>query len=326
MGGVGFAVVEFDTTGLMASHSDRATEITIVQLSVDGRVQHRWSSRLSIPDRHPSDPGVRAAPRFDEIVGTVVSLLSGRVLVAHGATLHLGFLARELERVGVSLPDSTVAVCTLHRTQRLYPGIPRSARQACLALGAQPGSLPSDGNFRTGDATTTATLLATLIARDEDRSFWARRVREAHAVVWPRVSGARAAAVAGTRSAETVAPAGFFPRLVPQLPVTAGPDEHHDYLALVDLCLVRGWLGEADSLALVRLAERLNISRFVCESLHVEYFRALSDLALRETATLSHSRVARLWAVGHLLDLPTSAVLDALGQLHRRDVRQLLAG
>lgn len=331
MGGPGFAVVEFTTTGLNTAGSDRATGISIAQLNPDGHLERQWRTRLRV-DGYPAFSG--SDPEFADVAPIVVDLLAGRILVAHGASFHLGFLARELGRVALAVPHDAVALCTLQLAHEVAPRVSRSATVCCAELGGGSDRPPTAQSW--GDATATVALLATLIGLDDDPAFWQRHLGEAHTTAWPVLTVADAPVLAVSAEADTArtgdgtaqaeVTSGFLARLVPQLPVALGPAEHHDYLALLDLCLLRGWLTERHSLSLVRMAERLNISRFVCESLHLDYFAALCELAHRDAAALTDSRIARLWAVGDLLDLPMSAILDALGQLQRDTTRQLLAG
>jgi DNA polymerase-3 subunit epsilon len=332
MRGPGFAVVEFDTTGLMAAGTDRAIEIAIVQLSAAGRVEQRWSSRLSVPERASSGqlPPLRygsriEVPEFRQVVGTITGLLAGRVLVAHGAAFHLGFLAREFERANARLPTNAVHLCTMQMTRDFAHDAPRALRASSARLHAETALAPAGSSALVGDVAQTASLLATLIGLDDDHAFWERHLSDALDVEWPRFATRRAApAQVVDHVPEVEEP--FLARLVQALPTTGGPAEHLDYLALIDRCLVHARLLGHESLTLVKLAEQLNISRYVCESLHLDYFAALCDLAHRSDAPLTDEQLAQLWAVGDLLDLPMSAILAALQDSRQSETRRLLAG
>jgi DNA polymerase-3 subunit epsilon len=331
MRGPGFAVVEFDTTGLMAADNDRAIEIAIVQLSAAGRVEQRWSSRLSVSERASSGqlPPLRygsrvEVPEFRQVMGTVLGLLAGRVLVAHSVSFHLGFLARELERAGSVLPADAVSLCTMQMARDFAPRIPRALRACSGQLSAETVPRPAGASPLVGDADQTASLLATLIGLGDDE-FWERHLSDALDVDWPRFAARRAAPARVVDHAADEAEA-FLARLANALPAVDGPAEHLDYLALVDRCLVQARLLESGSLSLVRLAELLNISRFVCESLHLDYFAALCDIAHRDGTPLTDDQLAQLWAVGDLLDLPMSAILGALQDSRRSGTSRLLAG
>jgi DNA polymerase-3 subunit epsilon len=332
MRGPGFAVVEFDTTGLMANDKDRAIEIAIVQLSAGGRIEQRWSTRLSVSERASSGqlPPLRygsrvEVPEFRQVMGTVLGLLAGRVLVAHAAAFHLGFLARELERAGSPLPSDTVWLCTMQMARDFAPDVPRALPACSRRLSAEVVARPAGASTLVGDADQTAALLSTLIGLGDDHAFWERHLSDALDVDWPRFATRRAAPARVVDHAPDE-PATFLARLTHDLPAVDGPAEHLDYLALVDRCLVHPRLLERESLSLVRLAERLNISRFVCESLHLDYFAALCDLAHRDGTVLTDDELAQLWAVGDLLDLPMSAILGALQNSRQSGVGRLLAG
>jgi DNA polymerase-3 subunit epsilon len=300
MAGPGFAVLECETTGILAGDSDRITGVAVVHLSAEGRVQGRWSTLINpgqLPGTHRFRRGTSAvhAPEFAEIAAQLVGLLDGRVVVAHHAGFQLRFLIAELTRAGYGVPhDGGSLLCTMQLARDFHPGATRSRESS-----------------------------------SEDRTFWDRYLGLALEESWQ-----------GAGPATTVPPASWVPRrsgdvgsvhethpflgrIAREMRSYEGSAERLDYLAFLDRCLIEGYLAAGGALA--RLAQELNISRFTCESLHHEYFVELSSIAARGGSLTTH-QAGELWAVGELLDLPASVILSAIDTPRPTGVPHLLAG
>jgi DNA polymerase-3 subunit epsilon len=333
MAGPGFAVLEFETTGILAGDTDRVTEVAVVQLSAEGRVQGQWTTLVNpgpLPGTHRFRPvsGLQHAPVFAEIAPDLVSLLDGRVVVAHHAGFQLRFLFAEMMRAGYAVPrDGGSALCTMQLARDFHPGATRS-REDCLAsFGLRRREEPASAAT---NALATADLLAAYIGSSDDRSFWDRYL--GHALDEPWAQGDPGAAQSpprrwvprrGREGEATHETHPFLRRIARQMHSYVGDSEHLDYLAFLDRCLIEGYLAAGG--ALQALAQELNISRFVCESIHHDYFVELSAIASR-SGSLDEHQIGDLWAVGELLDLPTSVIRAALDAPRPAGVPQLLAG
>ena len=105
--GAGFAVLDFETTGLFPGGHDRVIEVAIVHVTPDGEIEGRWDTLVN-PGRdlgkqaihHISASDILDAPTFAQIAPDLVELLSGRVLVGHNASFDSGFLDSEFSRIG----------------------------------------------------------------------------------------------------------------------------------------------------------------------------------------------------------------------------------
>ncbi|MGI6566779.1 MAG: exonuclease domain-containing protein, partial [Limnochordia bacterium] len=65
---------------------------------------------------------VYAAPTFDEILPELVSLLSGRMLVAHNLAFDARFLAAEFARAGHAVElDGSAGLCTMRVAEYYLP-------------------------------------------------------------------------------------------------------------------------------------------------------------------------------------------------------------
>ncbi|PRY70492.1 DNA polymerase-3 subunit epsilon [Glaciihabitans tibetensis] len=326
-------MIEFETTGILAGDTDRVTEVAVVHLSAEGRVQGQWSTLVNpgpLPGAHRFRRVTTSqhAPVFAQIAVDLLALLDGRVVVAHHAGFQLRFLIAELIRAGHPVPrDGGSVLCTMQLARDFHPGATRS-REDCLAkFGLSRRKTPASVAT---NALATADLLAAYIGSNEDRSFWDRYLGDALEEPWSRVGREEAVSAprgwVPRRERDVDSPRETHPflrRIAHQMHSYAGEAEHLDYLAFLDRCLIEGYLAAGG--ALQALAQQLNISRFTCESIHHDYFVELSAIAAR-SGSLDEHQIGELWAVGELLDLPASLIRAALDAPRPAGVPQLLAG
>ena len=319
MAGPGFAVIDFETTGLFPAQHDRVIELAVVHVSDRGVIEGRWETLVN-PGRdlgRQDIHGIRAAdvleaPSFAQIAPRLVDLLRGRVLVAHNASFDIRFLRAELDRAGLARPAEIVSLCTMQLARDFLPGAGRSLADCCAAL-----DIDLDGAHRASvDALATARLLAAYIEAADAPEFWFAHLAAAVKRAWPAGGGASAPWCARTVSAHPMTADTFLERITDRLPDVAGPAEYVDYLALLDRCLLDRALSVHEAQALVRLAGELGLSRAACERLHRQYFAALTTLAWSD-GILTAAELADLVKVGMLLGQPTetiAAALDETGQ------------
>lgn len=137
-----FAVFDTETTGLHPDRGDRALEIAIVRMSVDGTVRLRYETLLN-PGRAVgathihgiTAEDVRNAPDFRDVAGEILGHLAGCVLVAHNMEFDFGFLQAECHRIGVRVGDP-LRLCTVETARRRYATISsHRLSNLCGALG-----------------------------------------------------------------------------------------------------------------------------------------------------------------------------------------------
>lgn len=132
----GYAVVDLETTGRRAVRS-RVIEIGVVVLDAEHHVTAEWETLVN-PGRavgpariHGIDSSmVSAAPTFRALLPTLISVLEGRVLVAHNASFDRSFLDHEMRRCGVRLMGGTI--CTRALAERA--GLPTDLSSCARAL------------------------------------------------------------------------------------------------------------------------------------------------------------------------------------------------
>ncbi len=168
-----FAVVDVETTGMRAGFGDRITEIAVAVVH-GGRREIVFESLVN-PERpiprtiraitNINDEMVRHAPRFSDLVERILTVLSGRVFVAHNARFDWNFVSAELRRSRDLALDGT-RLCTVRLARRLVKGV-RSCGldNLCRFFGFHN----SARHRAAGDALVTAELLCRLLtlAREE---------------------------------------------------------------------------------------------------------------------------------------------------------------
>lgn len=313
MAGPGFAVIDFETTGLFAGGHDRVVEVAVVHVDAQGAIEGRWETLVN-PGRDLGPQRIHQirasdivdAPPFEHIAGQLVDLLAGRVLVAHNASFDLKFLVAELERTAAWMRTDFVSLCTMQLAREYLPGAGRALADCCAALDIQF----DDAHRASADAFATAQLLAAYIHSAAQDEIWRQHLDAALDHSWPTVATENRDWVPRPPYTEVTA-ASFLKRVTDKMPEYAGPAECLDYLALLDLCLLDRHLSVHEARALVALAEDLGISRATCESLHLDYFDQLTRTAW-DDGILTDDETADLVHVGDLLDIPTDTISVAL--------------
>lgn len=138
----------------------------MVQTDVRGNPVGEWSTRIN-----PQGPvgathihgitaaDVRNAPVFATIIPQLVSLLQGRVLVAHNASFDVAFLAQEFARAHWVWPE-TPSLCTMKEASYFLPQLRRRRLIDCCEAS---GIRIARAHSALGDARATSDLLRTYL-------------------------------------------------------------------------------------------------------------------------------------------------------------------
>ncbi|MBO0984264.1 exonuclease domain-containing protein [Rathayibacter sp. SD072] len=312
MAGPGFAVIDFETTGVRPERGDRVIEIGVVHLDSEGRFERSFETLVN-PGRDLGTQrihGISAreildAPSFASVADELLSLLDGRVVVAHNASFERRFLIAELSRLGVDTTlSSELVLCTMQLAREFLPGAGRSLADCCAAF-----DIPLVGAHRAVvDAVATGSLLEEYIAASGGRDRWDAHLRAAMAYGWPPVPRRRTLWVA--RPAADAPSPSFLERVVQRMPDQSGPSEHTEYLALLDRCLLDRVLSAHEEEALVELAHELGIGRSALAVLHERYFDDLTAVAWLD-GELSDDEMMDLATVAALLDIEHERLVAA---------------
>ena len=91
-----YAVIDFETTGVMPERGDRVAEVGIVLTDDAGRIEFEWTTLVN-PQRDVGAShihGLRArdlidAPTFSDVADDILELLAGRTVTAHNAVFDM---------------------------------------------------------------------------------------------------------------------------------------------------------------------------------------------------------------------------------------------
>ena len=164
----GFAVFDFETTGLSPSRGDRAVQVAVVRLSPEGEFEDEWVSLIN-PGRPMAathvhgltDVDVAGAPRFAAVWIELARRFTDRIVVAHNASFDLEFLATELRLIGGLDKVHPFAVFDTLRLAHLVEGAPnRRQRSLAMVLGVDPHEKPGRGPH---DALTDSHVAADIL-------------------------------------------------------------------------------------------------------------------------------------------------------------------
>ncbi len=139
-------VLDTETTGLSADNGDRIIEIGCVEL-VHRKLTRRNKHFYLNPERDShedalkvhgiSNEFLRDKPKFAEVADELIEYLAGAEIIIHNAPFDVGFLNKELERIGRGPLRSIVGSVTdtLLMAKELYPGKRNSLDALCDRLG-----------------------------------------------------------------------------------------------------------------------------------------------------------------------------------------------
>jgi DNA polymerase-3 subunit epsilon len=139
-------VLDTETTGLSAEGGDRIIEIGCVELlnrKLTGNNLHfylnpeRDSHEDALKVHGISNEFLRDKPKFAEVAAEILDYLRDADIIIHNAAFDVGFLNKELERVGQGAFKSHVSSVTdtLAMAKDMFPGKRNSLDALCDRLG-----------------------------------------------------------------------------------------------------------------------------------------------------------------------------------------------
>lgn len=302
-----FAVVDFETTGILPSHHHRVVEVGVTHVEDDGSISGHWETLVN-PQRDLGPQhihGVRAAdlidaPLFEDIAADISGLLNGRTFVAHNAGFDIRFLVAEFSRAGLYFGDAVPHLCTMSLSHTL--GVPgRGALDACCMHYGIP---LVDAHSAGADSFATAQLLSAYMASTRHasdwRDYWSRLSMAGDGFPYPAL---QSRGVAWKQRGTNFSEAQHFLELIsdPPLALEATVDEAL-YLDVLDRCLLDGVTSASESAQLVEVAQSLGLGRGSVSELHRRYFEALRHRAWAD-GVLTEAETAELTNVANLLRL-----------------------
>jgi DNA polymerase III subunit epsilon len=309
----GFAVLDFETTGLAPHKHDRVVEVGLVLMSPDGELEEEWSTLLN-PGRDVGRTDIHGitashvldAPDFAAIAPRLMRSLRGRTVVCHNAAFDLRFLAAELSRAGIQLADPWLpGLCTMRWAGRLLPAASRGLRDCCDAAGV----VLVDAHCALNDARAAAGLLKYLMKCGGVPPPWTTEIAGADRYMWPEVTG-NEVPLAVRGAAPPRRAAEWLDRIVARMPRQADP-RIESYLEILESALLDCYLSRHEEEALITIALELNLSRQLLDEIHSDYLRSMASLALADGVVTDAER-ADLLRVAQLVGLTPQHVDAAL--------------
>lgn len=309
---VSYAVLDFETTGLVPERSDRAVEIGVVLLSDDGVVEREWSTLLN-PQRDigPSQiHGIRAAelldaPEFRDVADDVLELVAGRVTVAHNAPFDMRFLWAELARAGYSIAQRPPALCTMKWARNLI-GAER-LQDCCDVVGIRL----VDAHSALADARATAELVARLSGKGATFEGWRRDAEISRSFRWPVSNGRSGFATPVVRGSADLRKRSWLEHVLESAWIPSGSEDEASYLLTLEYALLDRTVSLTEGMQLVQSARASGLSRDTVRRLHHEYLAAVSREALVDDR-LTDEELADLHRVAGALGLTAEDVQGAL--------------
>lgn len=165
-----YAIVDIETTGGYADNH-RITEIAIYHhngIEVTDHFYTLVNPGRKIPYYITGLTGITTemvaeAPPFEEVADSIMSLLEGRVFVAHNAHFDYSFLKKEFELAGITWQSKKL--CTVRLSRKIIPGL-RSYSLGSLAESLGVGI--QNRHRAGGDAEATAKIFSKLLNRDKE--------------------------------------------------------------------------------------------------------------------------------------------------------------
>lgn len=314
------AVIDVETTGLRPWGTDRIIELAIVVVSANGEILQEYDTLLN-PERdigptsiHRISAGdVRLAPRFREIAGDVLQVLTGITHIAgHNISFDLRFLVSEYQRLGVEIPNLP-AICT-------YQQLGRTKLLKCC----EEHGIPCTDSLHRAltDARATAQLIAHLCT-DNPTLLEEYHCRD---INWPVLPILKTPQLSRDHVVTaTSAPPGFLQRLSGMMhhDVEASPANVLVYLAIIDRVLEDRLVDSSEETILVESAQKLQLTQSQLLSAHSQYLQSLAAVAISDGQVTDAERrdlhlVARLLGqdvqmLDYMLDTATQQLAAVSG-------------
>lgn len=306
-----FAVIDFETTGLMPERSDRVVEIGIVHVDDKGQIEHEWTTlvnpRRDVGATHVH--GLRAAdlldaPEFGDVADQILGLVTDRTVVAHNASFDMRFLQAELARAGYVVPSRPPALCSMKWSGRLIG--PAKLQHACEALGIEL----VDAHSAMGDARATAGILTHLTRLASRERDWSEDADRSRRYGWPGVQG-RPHARTAARGERKPDPHSWLDSVLGATWIPGVPEVEASYLLVLDRALLDRSISISEAQQLTDAARDAGLSGASVARIHRSYLHSAAQEALAD-GVLTDEEKSDIVAIADALRLTSSDVEDAL--------------
>lgn len=305
---LGYAVLDFETTGFNARGLDRVVEVGIVLLDFSFEVESVFSTLVN-PNRDLGAAHIHKiqaswildAPSFSDLVPEIHELLRNRAIIAHNASFDVSFLAEEIKRAGhtTQFSDENYA-CTLQLSKWALPELPNRKLATLLEHLGIPNS---QEHSALGDALATASLLKMMV---QIRPGLTAILDTLVGVTAPdSLPGGAPVTLKPRPDGQQIEENSFIARLVARLTIQSHNPTIDEYFDLLSSALLDSDLSEQEISNLVSCAERLELGVDDVSKAHHLYFNALATQAWADGILTSLEqeqieRIAGLLGIGTL--------------------------
>lgn len=307
-----FAVVDFETTGLVPEKTDRVVEVAVVLTDGQGEIEAEWTTLVN-PQRDIgatrihgiSAADVVDAPCFCDIADHLLDLLANRVVVAHNASFDMRFLHRELALANYQIAERPAALCSMKWAGRVF-GAAKLAH-CCEALGI----VLTEAHSAIGDARATAQLISCLMSVSGEAEEWHADVKRCSSYVWPGPFTCGTVPSTVMRGQAPADPFSWLRSVLQAAWIPGNPENEAAYMLMLENALLDRSISHTEGRELVATAEASGLSRATVGRLHHDYLRAVAVEALADEVVTDDER-ADLEAIAAALGLGAPYVDEAL--------------
>jgi DNA polymerase-3 subunit epsilon len=278
----GFAVFDFETTGLKSRGSDRVAEVGVVLLDKEGNFESEFTTLLN-PGRdlgpvhihHIRGSDVTGAPKFADIAGYLSNMFRNRLLVAHNAQFDVGFLEAELNRALPEFPEFNFDyLCTMNLARDFLSGSGRSLDACCASYDIEIEA----PHHALADARATAKLLRAYMDQLDNPDAWANLLQRDTS--WPEVN--EKPFIPKPRPMTNESETGLLTKVTRMVNMASSPVED-EFLAVLDRVIADGVVSVQESQELLDAVTRAEISTERLNELRQIYFSRLVDLVWEDS-------------------------------------------
>jgi len=306
-----YAVIDFETTGLIPERNDRVIEVGVVLMDDKGQIEQEWTTLVN-PHRDVGAThihGLRAgdlmhAPEFCDIADQILSFVIGRTVVAHNANFDMRFLRAELNRAEYVVLHDLPALCSMKWAGKLVG--PAKLQHACEALGVEL----IDAHSAIGDARATAILLTHLMRLASDEKKWLEDSKRSQRYIWPSLQG-RSPVQPVARGELKFDPHSWIDSVLSATWISGVPEDEASYLLMLDRALLDRNISITEAQQLIDAARDAGLSGASIARIHRSYLHSMVQEALAD-GVVTDIEKADIIAVARKLKLTSSDVDEAL--------------
>ncbi len=276
---VPFSLIDLETTGL-DHKSNRIIEVAVRKIDSKGNLIEEFSTLIN-PERddvgptfihHIKPEDLHDAPVFEEIASLLLEKLAGSVVVAHHAAFEDKFLASELRRIGLGVPEiPCLDTLWLSRNVLELPNYKLATVTSTFGVD------DSDAHTALGDVRMVSQILPMLLGKGKILKYQTMPIDFKHDGSNVRLK----TRVSNLSKGE----AGWMKNVINKLPdssVGSTDDISFEYLELLSKSLNDSKITGEEAKQLAKLAGSAGLGGRQVQELHKRFFESVEAVALED--------------------------------------------